>query len=346
MTSRIDMGPNPFSLVFSKGLAAAKCLYARPFMLQLHGSIRLHVNKAYHRQGEGGGEGMHPHILRLNARAVVAPLARPIRTASGSIPAAPLVLIDVESDQGVTGHAYIFGYTPKTLVPLVTFIENLNDLLAGKTAAPAKRMAEMTVAFRLLGRQGLVGMALSGVEMALWDLLGQSQNLPVVALLGGEAEAVPAYDSYGIVAPSDDRENLEQSLAQGFTAIKIKLGESDGSNDEEVVAGVRDIIGPEAALMVDYNQSLDPEETLRRLDLLAPYDLTWVEEPVPAEDLIGHAKIREASPIPIQTGENWWFPSDMAKAIAAGASDYAMPDLMKIGGISGWLSAMALAEAA
>jgi len=98
--------------------------------------------------------------------------------------------------------------------------------------------------------------------------------------------------------------------------------------------------------MVDYNQSLTVPEATRRIDRLADYDLQWVEEPVPAEDLAGHATVRAASPVGIQTGENWWFPEDLARAIAAEASDFAMLDIMKIGGVTGWMRAAGLAAGA
>jgi mandelate racemase len=285
-------------------------------------------------------------VESLKPRAVLVPFARPIRTAVGTIPSAPLVLIDVETVQGVTGRAYIFGYTPLTLAPLVQFLKNIEPLLKGKAVAPAARMREFERTFRLLGRQGLVGMALSGVDMALWDALGRASGEPVARMLGGDMTPIPAYDSYGVIDLSADRKALEQSLARGFRAIKVKIGDGDLARDVETVRAVRDITGPGIALMVDYNQSLTVGEALRRIDVLAKYDLTWVEEPVPAEDLQGHARVRAASPVRIQTGENWWFPQDMAHAIAAGASDYAMPDLMKIGGITGWMRAMGQAEAA
>jgi mandelate racemase len=214
------------------------------------------------------------------------------------------------------------------------------------SASPVERMREFDRMFRLLGRQGLVGMALSGIEMALWDVLGRACGQPVVRLLGGEPSPIPAYDSYGVVDPKADRRALESSLERGFRAIKIKIGDGGIDNDVNTVAAVRGIVGDETALMVDYNQSLTVTEAIRRIDRLAEYDLHWVEEPVPAEDIRGHAEVRAASPVPIQTGENWWFPQDMAKAIEAEACDYAMPDLMKIGGIGGWLRAMGQAEAA
>ena len=131
--------------------------------------------------------------------------------------------------------------------------------------------------------------------------------------------------------------DLKRSLDQGFRGIKIKGGDGDAANDERMVKGVRDLIGPDIALMLDFNQSLDPAEATRRIERLAPYDLHWIEEPVAQENLLGHAKVREMSPIPIQAGENWWFPRGFAEAIAVGASDFIMPDLMKCGGVTGWL---------
>lgn len=285
-------------------------------------------------------------IRRTKARAVVAPLARPVRTAVGTIPAAPLVLVDLETEEGVTGRAYLFAYTPLALQPLVRLVEDIGAEIAGKTVAPAERMREFDRRFRLLGWQGLVGMAVAGLDMALWDALGRAADMPLVRLLGGEPRVLPAYDSYGVVDPKADEDVLRASVDSGFRGIKIKIGDGDLDHDVATVRGVREIVGPAVALMADYNQSLDPVEARRRIARLAAFDLCWIEEPVAAEDLAGHARVRAGSPIPIQTGENWWFPRDMAKAIAAGASDFAMIDVMKIGGVTGWLRAAAQAEAA
>jgi mandelate racemase len=165
-------------------------------------------------------------------------------------------------------------------------------------------------------------------------------------LLGGAPRPVKAYDSYGVVDPVADERALRRSLEQGFRGIKIKGGDGDAAKDERVVKGVRALIGPDIALMIDFNQSLDPAEATRRIGRLAPYDLHWIEEPVPQENLSGHAKVRETSPTPIQAGENWWFPRGFAEAIALGASDFIMPDLMKCGGVTGWLQVAAQAKAA
>lgn len=284
-------------------------------------------------------------IRSIKARAVVVPLKAPIRTAVGTIPAAPLVLIDVLTNEGVTGRAYIFAYTPPALAPLVRFIEQIAPELLGKPVAPVARMREFDLRFRLIGWQGLIGMAINGLDMAFWDALGRAAGLPVARLLGSEPVALPAYDSYGIIDPAKDERQIIQSVASGFRAIKIKLG-GDLYKDASVVHAVRRMIGDSVALMVDYNQSLDPSEAIRRIERLSEYDLHWVEEPVAADDLHGHARVRARSKPPIQTGENWWFPRNMANAIAAGASDLAMLDVMKIGGVTGWMMAAGQAQAA
>ena len=285
-------------------------------------------------------------IRSVKARGLVAPISRPVKNAFGVIEAAPLVLIDVATDQGVTGHAYLFGYSKLTLKPLVMLIEEIGRELVGKAIVPFDLMGAMDAKFRLLGWQGLIGMAVSGLDMAFWDALGQIAGKPVVELLGGSPRPMLAYDSYGAVDPAADEKHLRRSIEQGFRGIKIKGGYGDAANDERVVKGVRALLGPDIALMIDFNQSLDPEEAKRRIARLAPYDLTWVEEPVPQENLCGHAEVRKSSPIPIQAGENWWFPRGFAEAIAAGASDFIMPDLMKVGGVTGWLRVAAQAEAA
>jgi mandelate racemase len=285
-------------------------------------------------------------IRSVRARAVDAPISRPVKNAFGVIRSAPLVLIDVMTDQGVTGRSYIFGYARLTLKPLVQLISDIGADLTGKPVAPFDLMAQMDAKFRLLGWQGLVGMAVSGLDMAFWDALGQAAAQPLTALLGGTPRPIRAYDSYGAVDPVADEKDLRRSLDQGFRGIKIKGGDGDLANDERVVKAVRSLIGPDIALMLDFNQSLDPSEASRRINRLAPYDLHWIEEPVAAENLEGHAKVRETSPISIQSGENWWFPRGFAEAIASGASDFIMPDLMKVGGVTGWLRVAGQAEAA
>jgi mandelate racemase len=287
-----------------------------------------------------------PLIRDITARAVVAPISRPIRTAVGVIPAAPLVLLNVHTDQGINGHAYLFGYTPLTLVALVKLAGQLGDVLKGKKVAPFERMKELDLQFRLLGTQGLLGMVLSGLDMAFWDILGKAAGQPVVQLLGGEPKPIRAYDSYGFIDARADAAAIRHSLDQGFQGIKVKVGVGTLAQDLASVGAVREMVGPDIALMLDFNQSLSPAEACRRIERLSQFDPYWAEEPVSAQDLQGHAKVRRAVGVPVQTGENWWFPRDMQRAISADALDLAMVDLMKIGGVTGWMAAAALADAA
>jgi mandelate racemase len=136
----------------------------------------------------------------------------------------------------------------------------------------------------------------------------------------------------------------EESATVGFRGVKYKIGYPGIQTDLAVVRAARKAGGEDLVVMVDYNQSLDVPEAVRRGRHLDAEEIGWIEEPTTADDFAGHAQIAHEVTTPIQIGENWWGTHDMAKGLAAGASDYVMVDLMKIGGISGWLRAAALAE--
>jgi mandelate racemase len=285
-------------------------------------------------------------IQSVTVRPVIVPLSRPMRTAAGSLPNAALVLLDIQASDGAVGRAYLFAYKAGMLKALVATVEAVAAEIIGQPAEAFTIARRLELSFRLLGRQGLVALAMSGIDMALWDIAARAQHLPLVRMLGGTERPIQAYDSFGIIDPAADRREIEQSIQCGFRGIKIKIGGGAVEDDVARLKAVREIVGPGIALMVDYNQSLDPAEACRRIARIRDFDLLWVEEPVPAEDWAGHARVRVASGVRIQTGENWTFPEQMEKAIRAGASDYAMPDVQKIGGVTGWMKAAALAETA
>jgi mandelate racemase len=191
-------------------------------------------------------------------------------------------------------------------------------------------------------------MAMAGIDMAAWDALGRASGLPLVRLLGGEPRPVPAYNScgLGLIGPERAAQEARELVAPGFSAVKVRLGYPEAETDLAVIRVVREAVGPQIALMTDYNQCLTVPEAVRRIRMLEPCELAWVEEPVLAEDYAGHAAVRRQVKTPIQSGENWWGPGELSKALAAGASDFVMADAMKIGGVSGWLRAASLAEAA
>jgi len=289
-----------------------------------------------------------PLTLRaLRVRGVHAPLKLPLQTSGGTVRVAPLALIDLLTEEGVTGHAYLFCYTPLALKPVLQLLENLSDFLKGDAVAPLAIDDKLQRTFRLLGATGLTALAMAGIDMAAWDAQARAAGLPLARLLGGTTRRVPAYNSCGLGIIGAERAAAEavQLLAPGFNAVKARLGYPDLRTDVEVVRAVRRAIGERVQLMSDYNQSLSVAEALRRCDALRGEGLAWIEEPTRADDHDGHARIRSKANVPIQIGENWWGPHDMAKSLAAGACDLGMPDAMKIGGVTGWLRAAALAEA-
>ena len=293
---------------------------------------------------------LHPRltIRDLRVRAVNVPMALPLQTSSGAISMAPLALLDLTTEEGVTGSTYLFCYTPLALKPVTQLIENLAPLLKGDAVAPLELERKLQRQFRLLGLKGVTGMAMAGIDMAAWDALAKAQAMPLARLLGGELRPIPTYNSCGLGIIGSERAaaEAERLVAPGFRGVKVRLGYPDLKTDVEVVRAVKRAIGDDVQLMSDYNQSLSVPEALKRTAALADEGLYWIEEPTLADDFAGHAQIRSKSRVAIQMGENWWGPQDMSKGMAANASDLGMPDAMKIGGVTGWMRAAAIAESA
>jgi mandelate racemase len=286
-----------------------------------------------------------PTIQELRVRVVRVPMAEPHRTASGVVAESPLVLTDVITDAGTSGHSMVFTYTPAALKPTAELIRNLEPLVKGKPLAPAEIEQELAKRFRLLGTQGLVGIALAAVDMALWDALARVHGLPLVRLLGGAPKPIRSYGAVGYDGVDGCERAAERWAARGFTGIKAKIGYPTVQEDVAVVRAMRKAAGADMSIMVDYNQSLTPSEAVARLRVLDDEGLTWVEEPTLAHDYAGHALVAREARTPIQCGENWWGTLDLRHAIEARSSDLVMPDVMKIGGVTGWLRAAALAHA-
>jgi mandelate racemase len=271
-------------------------------------------------------------------------MTHPHRTASGIVAESPLVLVNAITDQGVAGHGIVFTYTTAALKPTADLIQNLGPLLEGEVLAPAAIEQKLAKRFRLLGTQGLVGMALSGIDMALWDALARVHNISLFRLLGSHSKPVPAYGAVGYDGELESARIAESWAQRGFTGVKAKIGYPTVAEDLAVIRAIRKAAGPEVAVMVDYNQSLLPTDAIERLRHLEDEGLAWIEEPTLAHDYQGHARIAREIRTPIQCGENWWGARDMEHAIEAQASDYMMPDVMKIGGVTGWMRAAALGE--
>jgi mandelate racemase len=283
-------------------------------------------------------------ITGLKSRAVNVPLQYPIHTAVGTVASAPLVLLDLATDAGVTGHAYLFAYTPMALKALKQMVDDMASVVIDQPLAPSDLELMLSKRFCLLGFTGLVRMAAAGIDMAAWDALAKAQGLPLARCLGGSLRPVKSYDSHSLDGESLATSRAVDAAEAGFRAVKTKIGYSTLAEDLRVIRSMRRAVGEGFGIMVDYNQSLTVNEAIHRGLALQDEGIHWIEEPTLQYDYTGHRRIRDALKVPVQMGENWFGAEEMFKALNAGACDVAMPDIMKIGGITGWLRASALAQ--
>jgi mandelate racemase len=287
-------------------------------------------------------------IRNLRARAVLVPMKRPVQSASGSIPIAPLILIDLETEQGVTGRSYVCAYMTGMLKPILGCLEYAAEVLKGERLAPFDNDQKLRKRLVLFDTPGVLGIALSGVDMAAWDALARAQGIPLVQLLGGAVRPVRAYNSCGLWIQPVARlaDEAQALLAEGaYSAVKLRLGRDDPAEDLAAVRAVRGRVGDRVTLMCDFNQRLTVNEALARGRMLDDEGLYWIEEPMRHDHYAGYARLCAELRTPVQTGENLLNTFEMAQAIEARSLDFVMPDVQRIGGVSGWLRAAALAHA-
>ena len=303
-------------------------------------------------------------VRAVNTVAVHVPMMRALGTSARRMDTAPLVLIDVDTEEGVTGRAYVFCYLPSATAAVEAIVREAASRVTGDRVTPVDLNAKLARHFRLLGVRGLVTMALAGLDAACWDALAVAAGVPLVELIGGSVHPVRAYNSNGLSlrpasgirdqgsgvrgsgfeALADEAEELLEE--GGFNAIKLRLGYGALADDIAALTAVRTRVPDDTIIMVDYNQALTLAEALQRGRALDGEGLAWIEEPIRHDDYAGNTTLARELSTPIQIGENFDGPYAMAEAIEAHACDYAMPDVARIGGVSGWLEAAALAQAA
>lgn len=197
------------------------------------------------------------------------------------------------------------------------------------------------------GRGGPTVLALSAIDMALWDLKAKKLAQPLWKLLGGFSERVPCYAG-GIDLDLPLPQLLKQTdrnLERGFRAIKMKVGRARLSEDVERVAGMRKHLGPDFPLMADANMAWTADEAIRAARAFAPFDLVWLEEPISPDDVAGHARVVREGGLPIAAGENLRTVWDFRHLIASGGVTYPEPDVTNCGGITSFMKIAHLAEA-
>jgi mandelate racemase len=292
-----------------------------------------------------------PTLPKLTVRAIRAtpvevPLNYVLGTSMGVVRQAPLLLIDLETEEGITGRTYLFCYLRAATAAIVSLIGEVERVAKGERIVPTELWTKLSRRFTLIGVQGIVRMAMAGFDTACWDALAIAAGIPLVRLLGADPQPIRAYNSCGLGLMDDmsalaaEAENL---LAGGFGALKLRLGYPTLEHDIDAVRAVRKCIGDKVSLMVDYNQVLSFDDALARGRALDAENIYWLEEPIRHDDYVGAARLARELKVPIQIGENFSLPATLSIAIEQGAADYVMIDLERIGGVTGWRCAADIA---
>ena len=227
------------------------------------------------------------------ARAVEVPMTYVLGTSAAAVRAAPLLLVDLETHEGVTGRTYLFCYTRAAAAAIVPMLDDAASTLSGQALEPSAWWATLSKRYTLIGVQGIVRMAMAAIDTAAWDAQAIAAGVPLATFLGAAPKPIPAYNSCGL------------------------------------------------GLMVDYNQALTVAEAITRGHALDQHDVVWIEEPIRHDDIAGNARLAQELMTPIQLGENFSQPFAMHEALDRRACDYVMPDLERIGGVTGWREAAA-----
>jgi mandelate racemase len=295
---------------------------------------------------------MHISALKIKgirARPVVLKLKRPVVARIATLTEWPLVLIDLYTDEGVIGRSYLEPYTVKTMRYLVPALHDLGELVKGRPLAPTDLYDVARKSLHFVGYQGMSMIAVSGLDMAAWDALAKAAGVPLCVLLGGSVGPVNAYNSNGLWLREPKAvatEAIELRDEGGFRGLKLRLGREKIRDDEATLDAVRVSVGEDIHLMVDFNQSLHFGQALQRCHAIDDFGLAWIEEPIVYDNLDGYVRLAAELKTPIQIGENFYGPRDLHTALQRNACDYVMPDFMRIGGVTGWLRAAAIAGTA
>jgi mandelate racemase len=286
-------------------------------------------------------------VRSIRAVGVEVPMTYALGTSRAVITKAPLLLIDLDTEESVTGRSYLWSYMRGVMPAIAAMLKVVEETVKGEPLAPPELWDKLVQRFALIGVQGIVRMAMSGFDMAAWDAVAIARGVPLATLVGGKPEPVAAYNScgLGLMAPDKVADEAEKLLAGGFRAVKLRLGYPTLQEDLAAVRAVRARIGDGIALMVDYNQVLDLEDALARGRALDDENVYWLEEPIRHDDYAGYARLKRELKMPIQIGENFSLPLSMETALASDAATYVMPDLERIGGVTGWQRAAQLAAA-
>ncbi len=287
-------------------------------------------------------------VTAVETHPVLVKLDNPIGSALGRIERFGCILVTIRTDAGISGENLIFTLHDRRTKMLRQMVDELADLVIGRDAGHiAELWARAWKDINFFGHKGVPVMAISALDGALWDALGKASGLPLYRLLGGAKTVVPAYQSSGLWLSATTDELVAEAgrfIAQGFKAMKMRLGSPDPKTDIARVRAVREAIGPGIKLMADANQGLNEAQAIRLGRMLEEFDLTWFEEPLPAWDLEGLARVAAALDTPIASGETEYTRYGFRRMLELRTADILMPDLQRVGGVSEFMRVGHMAE--
>lgn len=258
------------------------------------------------------------------------------------------IIVDIETDDGLTGTGYTYTVGTGGRAVLALLRHDLLGRLIGQDARELERIwRELLFATHATAVGAITSLALAAIDIALWDLRCKALGQPLWLLAGGARSAVRLYDTEGgwlnltvdeLVAAA------EASVANGMTGVKMKIGKPDPHEDLDRARAVRNAIGPSVDLMLDANQAFTVADALRRVRLLEDVDPYWLEEPLPADDLLGHRRLADSTTVPIAVGESIYSMRQFREYLACCAAGILQPDVGRIGGVTPWLKVAHLAE--
>ncbi|WP_206922013.1 mandelate racemase/muconate lactonizing enzyme family protein [Alicyclobacillus suci] len=287
-------------------------------------------------------------ITKVEPIVLQVPLTNPVVTSFGMMTSRTCVLVRVEADTGQQGIGEIWNNFPSWGVyeKVATLKYGIAPLVVGEDPRDIRRIHQkLRNTYTVMGLQwGAIGPiyhSMSGVDMAIWDLLGKHVGRSVAHLLGGVVhESVQVYASG--LGPGSFEEFVEQHLEVGITAFKLKVGR-DEQQDIANIRRMRELLPKQAKLMIDANQAWDERTAVQRIQRYQEFELTWVEEPLQCDDIEGMARVREQVGVPIAFGENVYGQRQTRKVLEQRAVDIIQPDLSKQGGFSGCLQMVEMA---
>jgi len=286
-------------------------------------------------------------IEKAEVRLFRLPPSVPWEDATHRVPAIEIIVLELTVNGRVArGFSYTVG-VGGTAVRALLQDYCLAELLGRDARYVIGMWASMSRHLYRTGMGAITTLAMAAIDVALWEIRAQASRRPMYLELGGNTTSIAAYTS-GIdlhMAPDELARTQRLEQADGYRWFKIKVGRPDIAEDITRVAAVREAIGPRDRLVLDANQAWDLSEALKRCKAFEPFDISWMEEPLPAGDIEGHATLRRKTGLPIAIGESLYTREEFRQYLLADAVDVVQADIVRVGGFSPWLKIADMAAA-